>query len=174
MIHNFNESNAKSQDAKLSIFWDNVYREFFGESINISKTIQDRDLQLMGVDRVVTLTNNKNYLIDEKIRFSEYPDILLEHTSCLEKQTKGWINKDLAIDYIMYAFYNSQKCYVLDYQSLKRTWRYYGNKWISKYPEIKARTARTGGFYTTLSVAVPTNILMETLSRSALIDLNKV
>jgi len=156
-------------------FWDKVYKIYFGDDVVISKTITDLVLQKKGVDRVLTLKNGKKYLIDEKVRFSDYEDILLEFLSAKEFNTLGWIEKDLSIDYILYAFDKKQVCYVLDYITLKRVWKYYGEIWKKKYFIVNAKNkSKNGGIYTTVSVAVPINVLIDVMKNATKIDLKKI
>jgi len=174
MTHNFHDSNEKSLDAKMFPFWEKVYFELFGNDIEISKTIEDLEMQKKGIDRIITLKNGKKYLIDEKVRFTDYDDILLEYLSAKETGSKGWIEKDLTIDYILYAFNNKQVCYVLDYITLKRVWKYYGEQWKKKYKIVEAKNHFHSGIYTTVSVVIPTSVLLNVMKNASLIDLKLI
>lgn len=169
-MNDFIQDLKWANDEKLTPFWEAIYYEFFPDVLSISGTIESMDLQKMGVDRVVHLENGKRFLIDEKIRKSDWPDILLEYKSAAEYNTPGWIEKPLSIDYLAYAFCPSQTCYLFDWVSLKRVWRYYGEKWKKEYPTILAKNEG----YTTLSVAVPISVLCDKISGSkkVIVDVN--
>lgn len=163
----FEQRLNEANDVKLNPFWLNVYTEYFTDIATMSGTIEDIKYQKMGIDRVVTLRNGKKYLIDEKIRHATWTDILLEYKSASEYDTPGWIEKPLHIDYLAYAFLPSKTCYMFDWPSLQRVWKYYKDKWLSEYKTIRA----VNESYTTLSVAVPIDILLEKVSGAKMIKL---
>lgn len=164
----FEQRMAEANDAKLNPFWLCIYSEFFTGVEGMSNTIEDIKYQKMGIDRVVTLSNGKKYLIDEKVRFSCWNDILLEYKSASEFDTPGWMDKPLAIDYLAYAFVPNKTCYMFDWPSLQRVWRYYRTQWIKDYKTIRAKNEN----YTTLSIAVPIAVLLEKVSGAKLIKLD--
>ena len=67
----------------------------------------------------------------------------------------GWIEKDLAIDYLAYAFMPSRTVYLFDWLMLRRAWGQFGDEWKRKY---KIPPAQNNG-YKTHSVAVPIKVL---------------
>jgi len=138
VIHKFHESNAKAENEKNDPFWLDVYKEAFPDMINAMPLREDCKMQRRGVDRVIILDSGKSVYIDEKIRFSEYNDILLEYISVDTTNAPGWIEKDLCIDYLAYAFIKSKRCYLFDWRMLKRAWRYYGERWKAQYNKIEA------------------------------------
>jgi hypothetical protein len=72
----------------------------------------------------------------------------------------GWVAKDLACDYIAYAYAATGECYLLPFQDLRRAWRYNHKRWVREYREVRADNHR----YVTVSVAVPTDVLLAALS----------
>lgn len=168
-MNDFRQKLEWANSEKLNPFWEAVYYEFFPDILAISNTIEDLELQKMGVDRVIHLENGKRYLIDEKIRENDWPDILLEYKSVADEyETIGWVEKPLSIDYLAYAFCPSQTCYLFDWVSLKRVWRYYGEKWKREYRTIKAQN----NGYVTYSVAVPISILISKISACKKVSVN--
>lgn len=158
-VHNFKESLAFSYQHEHNEMWDIVYKKAFPTFQDSYSVKNDGWAQRGGIDRVVVLESGKTLSIDEKIRARDYGDILLEYWSNLERKTPGWVAKDLACDYIAYAFAPSKKCYLLPFQQLRQSWKKNKNEWVKKYKRIEANN----GNYTTISVAVPTNILFDSL-----------
>ena len=167
MVHNFKDSYEKAENEKNDPFWLSVYEEAFPNMVSAMAARKYSDAQKAGIDRVILLSNTRSLYIDEKLRFKEYSDILLEYMSNDRHQTKGWMDKDLAIDYLAYAFVESKKCYLFDWQMLKRTWKYYRNIWIKEFGTV---TAKNKG-YNTLSVPVPTELLLSKVSKASIIQL---
>lgn len=158
--HNFNESLAKSQAMEDAPWWPKVYAQAFPSLLSFHSVRNDGWAQRGGIDRVIVLKSGKTLTVDEKVRYKEYDDILLERWSDERKEIPGWIQKDLACDYIAYAFVQSQRCYLLPFQQLRRAWLRYGRGWIERYPRIPA----DNGTYTTVSVAVPTAVVMDAIA----------
>lgn len=92
----------------------------------------------------MTLASGKTVTIDEKVRAKSYPDIALERWSDVARQTSGWIQKDLACDFIAYAFVPDERCYRI----------------------VDAQNDR----YTTQSVAVPIPDLLSAVSQALIVD----
>lgn len=107
--------------------------------------------QYNGVDRIIYLENGKTLTIDEKIRSKDYDDILLEFISNDKKNTPGWMEKDLSIDYLAYAFLPSKTAYLFDWRMLKLAWSLYNQAWKDNYKIAKAENQH----YVTHSVCVP-------------------
>lgn len=125
--------------------------------------------QHLGIDRLIQLKSGKTLYIDEKKREADYNDILLEYISVDKLQTPGWIEADLLIDFLAYAFMPSQRCYLFPWEPLRRVWKHFKNEWISKYPKVKAQNKG----YKTISTAVPIDILLNQIKNSMIIHLTK-
>lgn len=166
-MHDFKESLEKANETKLNAFWLPIYKEAFGNFVQFMACDSDCKIQRQGIDRVIILDNGKVLNIDEKVRYKEYDDILLEYISVDTTGALGWMEKDLSIDYLAYAFLDSQTCYLIDWRMLKRAWRYYKDIWISKYRLV---TAKNNG-YNTISVAVPIDVILEKVSGATKITL---
>lgn len=167
----FHTDNRYSLAASEETFWQAVYRKAFPNLLR-SELCTDLPWQRQGVDRVLYLSNGRTLYIDEKKRAREYSDILLEYTSAAERNTPGWIEKDLAIDYLAYGFMQSKRCYLFPWAMLRRAWTQYGATWKVRYREVIART-QVGNFtYQTLSVPVPIDVLRRAVSTASVIDVS--
>jgi len=159
VVHNFQESLERSFSHADAPWWNEVYRSAF-PSLQSSVSVRaDGWAQRGGIDRVLTLRSGRTIPIDEKVREKDWPDFALERWSSEEHQTPGWIQKPMACEFIAYAFAPSKKCFLLPTETLQRAWRLFGRDWIEKYPEIRA----DNGSYTTVSVAVPREVLLASL-----------
>lgn len=166
-VNNFREDLVFSQAASDEAFWNAIYIKAFPNLVNQMLTSGDTKAQRMGIDRVLHLSNGRTIYIDEKKRRREYNDILLEYVSVDRTGKPGWIEKDLSIDYLAYAFMQSQRVYLYPWLLLRRAWLQYGSGWISQYGTVTAKN-RT---YNTLSVPVPTSILKKAVSTASVIQL---
>jgi hypothetical protein len=118
-VHDFRERLAFSQQAGHEDFWQAVYKKAFPDMIFAQLCSEKCPGQYLGIDRVIHLRTGKTLLIDEKKREEDYPDILLEYISVDKLQTPGWMECDLLIDFLAYAFMPTKRCYLtgasLDY-----------------------------------------------------------
>jgi hypothetical protein len=160
LIYDFQASLKKSKVMENAEWWEPVYRHAFPGFFSMMSVKEDGWAQRGGIDRVITLRSGKIITVDEKIRYAVYPDILLERWSNEEKRIPGWIQKNQACDYIAYAFALTGKCYLLPFLQLRKAWRTYGDEWIHKYKRIEAKNIN----YTTVSVGVPTDVLLKAMS----------
>ena len=90
---------------------------------------------------------------------------MLERWSDEQRQKPGWIQKDLACDYIAYAFEQSQRCYMLPFLPLRELWLTKGKEWISEHKTVRAQNPG----YTTASIAVPIDILLDSLRETMVV-----
>lgn len=158
-MNDFHEDLKFSHDQSDQPWWEDVYRQAFPTFAAMTDVRGDGWWQPAGIDRVVTLASSKQILIDEKVRRKDWGDILLEYWSSVEHQTRGWIAKDLACDYIAYAFKPSATCHLLPFQLLRRVWKLHRHDWVDRYGECDAKNDG----YTTRSCPVPTTILLDAL-----------
>ena len=168
MINDFYEKLKFANDHRLDTFWETVYRKLFVNYSNSMPSLENSQSQRFGIDKIIHLTNGKTIYIDEKIRSKVYDDILLEYISNDKTNSPGWIEKELLIDYLAYAFLPSKTVYVFDWSLLRRTWLYYKNDWLSKYQIVKAQN----NYYVTYSVAVPIKILRVAVDLATVIRLD--
>ena len=173
MIHNFAESLAKSHAQENAPWWPAVYAKAFPGYLSAVSVRQDGWAQRGGIDRVVTLSSGKTVTVDEKVRGKSYGDFALEQWSDFGRRKPGWMQKDLACDYVAYAFVPDELCYLLPFLSLRRAWLDNGKDWLAWAKE------GTGGYrfvdagnkgYVTRSVAVPIPDLLAAVARAQIVD----
>ena len=160
VVHDFEESLARSHNHADADWWEKVYRQAFPNFSNMVSVRADGWAQRGGIDRVITLKSGKTVTVDEKVREKDWPDILLERWSDEARKTPGWVQKDLACDFIAYAFAPSKTCYLLPFLQLRKAWLQHGRDWVGRYREVRANN----GDYVTVSVPVPTKVLLEAIS----------
>lgn len=170
VVHAFEERLAYSQMESDESFWMAVYQKAFPSLVGSIANTKDNEAQRKGIDRVLLLGNGTILKIDEKKRPRDYPDILLEYISNDRTGAVGWIEKDLAIDLLAYAFMPSKKVYFLDWQALRRAWHNHREDWLSNCKRIPAENAG----YTTWSVAIPIKTLFIAMYSASIIDLGQV
>lgn len=177
----FKDDLAFSESLKDEPLWDRVYREAFPDLINHMPCQGKCDAQYKGIDRMIVLSSGQELRIDEKKRRQNFADIALEFKNVYPdgSEKPGWMDKNLTIDYLAYAFMpedDSKKVvYLLDWRMLKRVWFYYRAKWLSKYFIAKAANPRKGPLkYTTHSVCVPIEVLLQKVSAASIIKIQEV
>ena len=163
VIHNFEQSLKRSHAADELAMWETVYRRAFPDMVEMINHRMDGDHQRLGVDRSIIMSNSKQILIDEKVRWKAYEDIALEFISDSTRQTPGWVRKSLLCDYIAYAIAPIGRCYLLPVLQLQRAWKAYGNDWIEKYGTISAKNHSNGRSWNTISCCVPVHALMKAI-----------
>lgn len=173
MLHDFATSLALSHEHEDAEWWPLVYGKAFPGYRAAISVRNDGWAQRGGIDRVVTLKSGKTVTVDEKVRKEDYPDIALERWSDRAKKTPGWVQKDLACDFIAYAFIPSKRCYLLPFLTLRRAWILEGKNWID------LAESQSGGFrivnaqnrgYVTESVAVPIEILLASIRQAMVVS----
>jgi hypothetical protein len=172
-MHDFRERLSYSAKCSDEPFWEQVYREAFPGLVNHMPCPGDYDSQRMGIDRILLLSNGQELRIDEKKRERDYGDFLFEYLSNDQTQAVGWIEKDLFIDYLAYAFMPSQKVYLFPWQLLRRAWRQHGEEWKTAafdgqrgFRIVPAQNRD----YCTFSVAIPRRVLYLALNRASVIE----
>ena len=158
-VHDFRQSLALSHEHADAPWWLEVYRRAFPDLRSAVSVRDDGWAQRGGIDRVLTLASGRTLTVDEKVRAEDWPDILLEYWSDRQRKRPGWIAKDLACDFIAYAFIPSQTCYLLPFPTLRSAWRKNHTEWVNAFPKIEAINSG----YVTVSVAVPIDTLLNGL-----------
>lgn len=155
-VHDFYESLENSHRHADLPLWGELYRAAFPTFQGMFAHSNDGEHQRAGVDRSVLLTNGKQILVDEKIRFKDYGDILLEYLSNKERNIPGWVCKPLRCDYIAYTVAPTGKGYLLPTIQLQEAWRRNKHLWMQdRYFTARAPNELNGQRWTTLSKAIP-------------------
>jgi len=165
IVHDFRERNQWSLSASDEPFWAAVYNKAFPGLLH-TELNTDIDRQKQGIDRVLYLANGNVLYVDEKKRERVYSDILLEYVSVDSTGAPGWIEKDLAIDYLAYAFIPSKLCYLFPWPMLRRAWLQFRDAWKQAYVPVRAQNRN----YVTWSLPVPISVLQRAVSTAAVID----
>ncbi len=166
---NFNNDMDWSLAGGHEPFWHAVYWKAFPNLVTI-ELCSDLPRQKQGIDRLLHLSNGKVITIDEKKRKEVYNDILLEIISNEAYGTPGWIEKDLSIDYLAYAFMPIQRCYLFPWPMLRRAWVQWGKKWRNEYGTRRSSTKIGNTAYWTVNVPVPIDVLRRAVSTASIID----
>lgn len=153
--HDFNGSLAASHKASDLPIWRQVYERAFPNFLAMVDHRADGEHQRAGIDRSVILANSKQILIDEKIRYKAYGDILLEYVSVDRTNAPGWVCKPQRADYIAYAVASLGICYLLPVIQLQLAWQRNGRQWVELYGTKTAKNST----YNTLNCPVPVHIL---------------
>lgn len=166
-VHDFQERLQFSNDHKNESFWQAIYKKAFPDMVFAELATEKSQGQYLGIDRVVHLNTGKTLYIDEKLRDRDYPDIFLEYISNDQTGTPGWMEKDLLIDYIAYAFLPSQRCYLFNWPMLRRAWLQFKDEWLEAYGKKPGRNK----YYTTWGIPVPITILLREVKNASIIML---
>jgi len=158
-IHDFHESLALSETVAEASWWEDVYRKAFPFFESMELVASGTPEQLAGIDRIIRLAGGGVISIDEKVRHTDYDDILLELWSSEERKTLGWAGKPLACNYIAYAFLPSQRCYVFPFPQLHLALWNHWDDWRHKYKTVKSPNRG----YTTTSLAVPITVIQQAI-----------
>jgi hypothetical protein len=133
VTHDFAERLAYSHAQADALWWHSVYEQAFPTLASMTNVRGDGWAQRGGIDRVLVLGSGRSLHIDEKVRERDYDDILLEFWSDRDRKVPGWVAKDLACDYIAYAFVPSQRCYLLPFHDLRRAWGKHRHEWVARF-----------------------------------------
>ena len=166
-VHDFKERLAFSESASHEGFWSSVYEKAFPNLVFQKLCSGKCQGQYLGIDRVIQLSSGRTLYIDEKKRSGDYSDIFLEVISNDRTGAPGWIEKDLQIDYLAYAFLPSRRVYLFNWPMLKRAWQHFRETWKQKYtPHIQAQNAG----YRSVGVAVPIREVINAITRAGIIE----
>lgn len=173
MLHNFAASLALSHEQEDAAWWPEIYNRAFPGHLSSVSVRDDGWAQRGGIDRVITLKSGRTVTIDEKVRAKDWGDILLERWSNRAKRVPGWMQKDLACDFIAYAFVPSQRCYLFPFLTLRRAWTLEGRRWCELAAEEKGGfkvISANNGSYVTESIAVPVEVLLSAVRQAMIIS----
>lgn len=201
LVHKKNHFKNDLQLGNSENFWKEFYKLAFPDMVcsalcegknEKGKVTQG---QKLGIDVVIELESGKTIKIDKKIRRKNYNDFALEFRHYkLESNSKvaGWIQQQLQIDYIAYAFEPSKTVYLLDWILLKKVWNNNKTEWFSYFDMDSIKWNQAGSIegknnffiigafnenndgynnYISWSLAVPIQVLLDKLQDAAIIQM---
>lgn len=145
------------QSSEIEEQWvTDFYYKCFPNIVSIN-SVPKGYLQYSGVDKIITQKDNYKIYIEEKVRFEDYGDILLEEYSNWEKKTPGWITDESKItDFIAYIIIPTKKIWLINFRKLKILWDDKYPEWLKKYKRKVATTYEKGSIRkTTSNIPVP-------------------
>jgi hypothetical protein len=173
MLHDFARSLRLSQEQASAPWWEPVYRTAFPDLAAMTY-VGDCPAQRDGVDRILVTNSGHVFQIEEKVRTVDYPDVCLEYWSDEERRRPGWVAKDLGCDFVAYAFIPSGRCYLLPFPLLRRAWRLNAKEWVRlgrlNRDGFRLVEARNRGGWTSRSVAVPIDHVLDAIRGAALLS----
>lgn len=178
LVHNFKDKLDASNSARLLEFWEATYRAAFPDFRGMVDNARDNGAQRCGIDRLVFLKSTQVLRIDEKARFKDYGDFLIEygHTFDSGKRARGWIEKDLTIDFLAYGIVPSRRCYIFPWPLLRSAWVKHGPEWkrLAKSCRLgfECRDSRNTS-WVTHNIAVPYETIREAISDCLVVDLGQ-
>jgi hypothetical protein len=168
-VHDFDKSLAKARINDEDTIWETVYKRAFPSFLTSAKIDVDGWAQHGGIDRIVILQDGTTLYVDQKMRDGDWNDFALEYWSDLERKAPGWVEKDLACDYIAYAFKPSKRCYLLPFQQLRSAWKEHKQEWLHTFPTFEVQNERNGHRWVTVCVGVPIGVVMEAIKRALIV-----
>jgi len=172
MTNNFAASLELSKAQEDAPWWREVYSKAFPGLASMISVRDDGWAQRGGIDRVLTLKSGKVLTVDEKVRAKSYGDILLERWSDRDRKIPDWMQKDLACDFIAYAFIPDRRCYLFSFPQLRAAWINSGRDWISHAEKGQngfSIIMADNGRYVTESLAIPIPEILAALHRAQVV-----
>jgi len=162
IMNEFEQSYQLVEKKGTEEFLEKIYRKRFPDLLYTSKNHwNNSESQQAGIDRILIFPNKKTILVEEKVRDKDYSDIWLEYISNDKTGKLGWIEQNLNIDYLVYAFLPSQTAYFFDWKLLKRAWEENKKTWTEHYKTPPARNKN----YNSYGCPVPIEVLMKSMNR---------
>jgi len=128
--------------------------------------VKDLKLQIAGIDKILLMDCGKKVLVDEKIRRSDYGDILLEEYSDFDRKKVGWIGRTKFTDYIVYYVVPTKKVYLLPFLILQKAWLANYQDWLKLFGRKFAQNKN----YKTSNIPVPVEELLAAIKTEICAD----
>ncbi len=157
----FSVDLAYSLEERDNEMFDGLYSRIFPGLAHV-ELVTDISKQRLGIDKILHFSSGFQITIDEKKRRTDYGDIALElrHEYDSGLSGRGWLLK-CQCDYIVYAIIPIKRAYFLPALLLKKAWWTNKQEWTQKYKKISS----PNNGYKTISLPVPTSILLEAISK---------
>jgi hypothetical protein len=167
-VHDFHQSLARGESARNHSFWDECYRIHFPTMQTIERFTNMKD-QRNGRDTRIVLSGGEVIHVQEKTRDrASDSDIALEYQHKGPRyNAPGWVELDLQIHYLAYAFIPLRRAYFLPWHQLRKAWIEHGDQWKAEC--FIAKAPNNG--YVSYSACVPTRELRGAIARMALVQL---
>lgn len=150
--HDFQESLSKSE--KNNQWFEPFYRQVWSNLKGIHY-VRNINWQKKGIDVRIDFSFGWTG-IEEKLRYSWYPDIALEYLSSAEDKTHGWIEKDHVATWLAYGWKPVDRMLLIELSSLQRKWAENKESWLERhYVSDAANDGYEGRGYTTKCCCVP-------------------
>lgn len=159
-INNFIENLIDSEkfNDKLNELYTNIFK---CDSIEVIDFKNDPQSQFNGIDKIL-YKGEKKILLEEKIRFKSYNDILLEEYSNYETRRIGWLSENKLTQILIYYVVPQNTVYVIKFKELLKFYLKYHQEWLSLY----CRSYAYNKTFTTTNIAVPVEVLKELLGKN--------
>lgn len=168
MAAHFGDDLAFSHAESASDYWHRVYKQAFPDISEMVEVKKDGWAQRGGIDRIIVTGAGRVWCVDEKVRKKRYDDdILLEFIADLRTGEKGWVEKDVACDFIAYVkplAEGGREVFLLPVLLVQRAWRQNKKKWLAEYGIKDAPNEFQGRRWTTRNCPVPVGVLMRAIS----------
>jgi len=171
MNKQFDRDLRFSQSPENEPMWEALYRRLFGDDLigTVRVDATNNAWQKAGTDRLVVVGCGHCYTIDEKVRRSDWDDILLEFASVARKNGDGWevvkpgwaIDSQKGVDFVAYALPKKQRVYVLPFLFLRLAMQKNLDSW-RRDSRVKVIEAFNSG-YVSLSLAIPLSMLIKAI-----------
>lgn len=158
----FSSDFTKSQSARDILFWENHYKLRFPDMQYPPKKANEEE-DKKGIDYFVYRLDQEPYPIQNKIRYKNYRDILLEKFHILDDGTSipGWISQLDEVAEIAYGIYPTNKVFWIETTSLKNAWLENNKNWNDQYgPDKSSRTMTSNRNWRTFNLPVPVKALI--------------
>jgi hypothetical protein len=158
IMNDFNTDLAYANNSADNYLIDSFYKTKF-PGLKEIQFVEDLEMQKLGIDKILHFENGKQVTIDEKKRRVDYGDILLELWKNKEMKKPGWLFT-CQCDYVSYIVMPTSKIYLLPTLLLTCVWATNSKYWLEKYEQ---KYSKNKG-YTTVNIAIPTDILLEAIA----------
>lgn len=164
--HSFIGSLEGTYRKSVRIRFETLYRRLYPDAARILWQDRDMEYQRAGIDAMIFLDSGRVVTVDEKLRQTDYGDMLIEVWSDYEKRFPGWaVDESKRTNFIAYAIKESGEAYWIPFAKLQRACETYLQFWIDRdqgYPHI-AHNLECGRTWETYNVAVPWRLVADAI-----------
>jgi hypothetical protein len=167
-VNDFKTDLEWSEAQHTQDWWLPYYKVAFPDMVRIEGVSGPSPEQRAGIDKIVVLSSGKRLSVDEKVRRLRAPsDILLEvkHVPVNgEPEWPGWMDKPNQLtDYLAVGFSAYRTAFFFPFVSLRTAWKRNKEEWLNRFTVPPALNPNARPPYNTHNVAIPTEVLMESI-----------